>query len=1013
MTAPPLNITLSLGDVSFHLSPSSPQSSTSNNYTQQYSPAILSPSARRTTSSQYNNSRRRVRRTNNQQHITSPPIVSIRHGGSNSSTNHPSPAATNNIGHSPTYNNNSPLQNHIRGRVRAMKNKIEAPQRQQSPLFSTANNNILGSNNSVSKGREDEYCVDLNGFTGTLYITSRGNTTNMPQSTPQQKEHTTRWEDNRVLSSPRPNSMRNSKLHSSSGRHSSAAASPSFLFASSSRKRLTGDENVQLSNKRACSPSSSANNINEKKKDRFTWIASNSNDETVEVGRISDIHDENRNQFLLNQFEDTAATSITQVNNNNSNRNLNGSSSSKRGGSEKAVRFSMLAHKLSDNSMIPNKTFNIDSGDEESQTTTVITTSSVHQQQQGTPQQQLQPRQKSKHFFTSPPPCTASFTTSSPPRTALSNVLSETSSMLARSSKHMLKTVTLAGKDVMDQLSGENGPSSVRGVSSTSNRQSSNGSNTAAAVQLDSNVMNNANNDEDQISYDAFDGTELHYACASDSLEHVQSLLEYDTCEDLYKMDCTGKLPIHVLCENFSLISSDPVGCEDVALTMIELMGPKESVQALHPSGLSPFVYIIGRWTETLHRDVFLLKNSVMGSVQAMRISTTSNKVNNESITSAALAGQSTDHSPTRPQQKRLPYRSLFHSSTVNEKSLVSSNDRAKLLYLPDHVTIPSHVQWALRILSLLIDKYPEQCRESILTNIASVPLFLKSILLVSDTDEMDELLDTTVVKHCVMDKRSINVWLCSMLTADTRDVKMRATVFIKLISKLSLQDLNATSQSPSRYSDEEQSRFITLREEVFYAVYSQPGIVPAVLELGGRVIENISTTKAMRYITDKTIRKDSVFFVLILDFFYSIFLLMGYRLNVEYVLNYNNVDGPEVFRDERYISTSTMGIASYFLIKESLTLLSLYLTSTKLAKRYCFSIFKIIDVVSVAMLLATESILSTDPTMLDNEGFAASLTIILLWLKLMFAFKVLNSSFALFLYAVNEVIKESKSIPY
>ena len=687
MTAPPLNITLSLGDVSFHLSPS-PQSSTSNNYTQN-SPAISSPSARRTTSSPYNNSRRRVRRINNQQHNASPPIVSIRHGGGSSSVpnNHTSPAATNNIGHSPPYtqnnNNNSPLQNHIRGRVRAMKNKIEAPQRQQSPLFSTSNNNILGNSNSV-KGREDEYCVDLNGFTGTLYITSRGNTTNtMSQSTPQQKD--TRWEDNRVLSSPRPNSMRNSKLHSSSGRHSSAAASPSFLFASSSRKRLTRDEtnvdnqtNVQISNKRACSPSTSANNINEKKKDGFTWIASNSNDETVEVGRFSDIHDENRNQFLLNQFEDTAAISVTQVNNNKSSRNLDGGSSSKRGGSEKAVRFSMLAHKLSDNSMIPNKTFSIDSGDEESQTTTAIT--SLHQQ--GTPQQQLQPRQKSKHFFTSPPPCTASFTTSSPPRTALSNVLSETSSMLARSSKHMLKTVTLAGKDVMDQLSGENGPSSVRGVSSTSNRQSSNGSNTAA-VQLDSSMMNNVDNDEDQ-AYDAIDGTELHYACASDSLEHVQSLLEYDTCEDLHKTDCTGKLPLHVFCENFSLISSDPDGCEDVALTMIELMGPKESVQALHPSGMSPFVYIIARWTEILHRDVFLLKNSVMGSVQAMRISTTSNKVNNESITSAALAGQSTDHSPTRPQQKRLPYRSLFHSSTVNEKSLVSSNDRAKLLYLPD-----------------------------------------------------------------------------------------------------------------------------------------------------------------------------------------------------------------------------------------------------------------------------------------------------------------------------------------
>ncbi len=89
------------------------------------------------------------------------------------------------------------------------------------------------------------------------------------------------------------------------------------------------------------------------------------------------------------------------------------------------------------------------------------------------------------------------------------------------------------------------------------------------------------------------------------------------------------------------------------------------------------------------------------------------------------------------------------------------------------------------------------------------------------------------------------------------------------------------------------------------------------------------------------------------------------------------------------------------------MTLLSLYLTSTKLAKRYCLSIFNIIDVASVGLLLFTETALTTDPTLLDNEGFAASLTIVLLWLKVMGAFKVLNSAFSLFLYAVNEVIKD------
>ncbi len=66
----------------------------------------------------------------------------------------------------------------------------------------------------------------------------------------------------------------------------------------------------------------------------------------------------------------------------------------------------------------------------------------------------------------------------------------------------------------------------------------------------------------------------------------------------------------------------------------------------------------------------------------------------------------------------------------------------------------------------------------------------------------------------------------------------------------------------------------------------------------------------------DRTIRKESVFFVLILDFFYCLFLLMGYRLNVEFVLSYQSLDGPANYSEYSFISYSTMGIAGYFLFK-------------------------------------------------------------------------------------------------
>ena len=195
----------------------------------------------------------------------------------------------------------------------------------------------------------------------------------------------------------------------------------------------------------------------------------------------------------------------------------------------------------------------------------------------------------------------------------------------------------------------------------------------------------------------------------------------------------------------------------------------------------------------------------------------------------------------------------------------------------------------------------------------------------------------------------------------------------------------------------------------LFWYCFFSAGIFPAVLALGGRTIENFSTTRVMRYITDKTIRKPRVFFALIGDFFCSIFILIGYRLKIEFILNFQNVDGP-IYSENNFLTISTNGIAGYLLLKEVMTILSLYLTSNTLATRYFKTVFNLIDIASVAMLLGSSNSLKSDALSLEKaEGFAASFTIILLWLRLMGAFKILNSSFSLFLYAVVEVVKDIK----
>jgi hypothetical protein len=85
----------------------------------------------------------------------------------------------------------------------------------------------------------------------------------------------------------------------------------------------------------------------------------------------------------------------------------------------------------------------------------------------------------------------------------------------------------------------------------------------------------------------------------------------------------------------------------------------------------------------------------------------------------------------------------------------------------------------------------------------------------------------------------------------------------------------------------------------------NRPGVVPAVLELGDLTIENLSSTRVMRYITDRCILNDRVFFILALDFFLSLFILMGFRLNVELLLRDAGAD----YADEKtYIYYGTSG---------------------------------------------------------------------------------------------------------
>ena len=781
----PLNITLSIGDVTFQLAPSAEQAANGTEY-QSFSPKQPSPraSANRRRNKQRVQSSLRANTDNASPYMNSgteqeqqPPLLSIRRGTTDqesSASNHVSTTSS-----SATKINNipppSPIRQHIIGRVRAMKEKIEVDERRKSATGLSAFRSPEPKT-SKSSAHLSGYYVDLHSFTGTLQIT------------------------------PNINTLRDHNGNNLSSSDYVTKRSPGYELQSP-RKRVADKKNtLDTSMKRSKTKS-------------FTWIASNESeveigmDETKSQGRIQSFMSDGMSSQKKFDFVDSVSDS--------DNEHIGDIESCSPLLPDKAVKFS-----IGSSGHQSDRRDKKNSSQLRSETSSKSSVSQKIQHSQGNLNETLASGSHRK-FNASPIQPMQNNGTNNREKTSL------TRSEKPRSSLSTPPKLLYYAQQAMKQigLSSKNEPYNVLGSDpALSTTNSSIRSWNAAASEPD---------------YDDINATELHYACSSQDVSRIHRALENADTSGTLLADSKGNLPIHVLADNRRLITDSPAECEDIVDIFAQIMGPDKMIQALHGShGWGPFVGIIGRWVDDLHKEIQSQKNDQLAS--------SSGPTNTNQQGSRATFTQ------------QLP---LFRATDRNnERQLVSSSvfikDREKAFFLPYSVLINEHVKWAIRVLSNLIDTYPEQTREGILTNITStVPLFLKSIFLLNDADDLNRLADMSLIKHVAIDKRCINVWLIAMLTSTNREIQHRAVVFLKLLSQLTLTDLFVSSYYRDKFSDKEIQRFVSCRTETFDALYSMPGIFPAVLGLGDRGIETLSTTRVMKYITDRTIRKDKQFF--------------------------------------------------------------------------------------------------------------------------------------------------------
>jgi hypothetical protein len=772
----PLNITLSLGNVSFNLCPSAGQ----DVHDELQSPRFASP---RSSAAQRRRSQGRshVPKLNAANSFSNaeqqPPILSIRRGKSEL----PSSGATMTSNAPPA----SPMRQHIIGRVKAIKEKIEVEERRQSgssyrPAPGLNTFRSPEPKTSQAMNQFSGYFIDFTAFSGTLQI--------MPNVTP---------------------------------------SVPSEEMSGFNGSMNTGTSDYTVKNSPACDVQSPRKRIVNKSKRSdqsmkrsktrsFTWIASN--DSEVEIG-MNEKSPSSQDQFMSDGIYSKKKFDFVDAVSDSENECKEGDAQPTNPASaEKSVKFSFRAantpHDFHTLPSSANVTTRSSTKPTSSASTSFHSTNNDSDKKvkssPAPPPQSLPPTKDTK------PRINGDSEQTSKPRASLS-----TPPKLLQYAQQAMKQMGLAGKESYNMLDSDP-------VLSTAG---------SSARSWDAVTGDHGYNDSE--------GTELHRACASLDVARIHRVLETTDASGTMAADSKGKLPIHVLAENYDLIIDNSAECEDIVDIFAQIMGPDKLVQALYgTSGWGPFVGIIGKWCNDFHKDMSCQMSSQLAS----------NSLHSTGENQARARSTFTQQLP------------LFRAADRNNERMFQSSqfmkDREKAFFLPFSVAINNHVKWAIRVLSNLIDIYPEQTREAILTNITgTVPLFLKCIFLLNDSEDLNSLTEFSLVKHASLDKRSINVWLISMLTSTNREIQMRAVLFLKLLSRLTLTDLVATSQYRDKFSDVEIKRFISLRRDTFDALYSMPGIFPAVLALGDKKIESLATTRVMRYITDRTIRRDKQFF--------------------------------------------------------------------------------------------------------------------------------------------------------
>lgn len=467
-------------------------------------------------------------------------------------------------------------------------------------------------------------------------------------------------------------------------------------------------------------------------------------------------------------------------------------------------------------------------------------------------------------------------------------------------------------------------------------------------------------------------GSELHGLCSTTTVQ----LFTLDSCLQsnphwAVTVDANGRLPLHILCNNEFLLSTDTGRYTADVFGRELLMQHQLALVQRDEQGQLPCFPLIHAWVE---RCCSSIKDSDDESKEPM-----------------------------------LPEHA---ASEANETAPPAGKQDSKVADVPANNAIEMNktTAWCLDFLSHGMDLYAgvnttRHSRRRLFSHtsqrklrhemaralVTLTPRLISTILLIDNDYDRNRILNLSMVERAMFCQDAVGPWLMELLKKKGVPSK-RAVDFLVLISRMTAHDFIGGFRTP--HSDDVDA-YETERNAIFTKLGEMRDLIPALFVLDEKDMERAATSPAIWHVLRESLARPFVIGMVVMEFILHITLMLSFRFAVII-----RADASGVLTGSAIPRTLVTAITSFFVTRKIVEALALLSVSPHALRGYFSEFWNMFDLLAIVLVIVVGAVPNTPPVL-------NAVVLALLWAKIVAFLRAVNIQMATFIQALFQVRNE------